>query len=74
VDAWYTLDHRAFYAIKSLGGSTKNLTLGTPLGSTEIWVASSKEFDPAISAALVVALDDMRADGTFDKIMQKYTD
>ncbi|MEM5477436.1 transporter substrate-binding domain-containing protein [Pacificibacter sp. AS14] len=73
-DAWYTLDHRALYAIKSLGVSTDSVKLGTALSSTDLWVASSKEFDPAIAAALVKALEDMRADGAYDAIVQKYTE
>jgi polar amino acid transport system substrate-binding protein len=72
--AWSTLDHRALYAIKSLGVSTESVTLGASLNSTDIWVASNKEFDPAIAASLAKALEDMRADGTYDAIIQKYTE
>lgn len=73
VNAWYTLDQRALYAIKSLGVSRDTVTMGQTLSSTDIWVAANKEFDPAISKALAAALEEMRTDGTYDRIMEKYT-
>lgn len=72
-EAWYTLDHRALYAIKSLGVSTDSITFGDPLHSIDIWIASNKVFDTQVAATLAKALEDMRADGAYDVILRKYT-
>jgi polar amino acid transport system substrate-binding protein len=72
-DAWYTVDHRALYAIKSLGISTESITLGDPLHSIDVWIASNKVFDTQVATSLATALGDMRADGAYDTIIRKYT-
>lgn len=72
-NAWYTLDHRALYAFETLGISTDDVVLGKALHSIDVWIASNVIFDPKVSAALAGALDDMRADGTLDAIVLKYS-
>jgi hypothetical protein len=71
--AGYTMDHRALYAIKSLGVSRDSITLGDPLHSIDIWIASNKVFDTQVAATLAKMLEDMRADGAYDAIIRKYT-
>lgn len=72
VDAWYTFDHRALYAVKASGINPDEVTVGTPIRSTPLWLASHLDFDPAVAKALSAALADMHADGTYDTIMNKY--
>lgn len=73
VSAWYTLDHRAAFAAKSIGVSPSEFTMGRPLASIDLWIASNKEFDPDIEAKLVDAIDKMRDDGVLQGIVDKYT-
>lgn len=73
-DAWYTVDHRALYAMKSLGVPVDSVTLGDPLHSIDVWIASNKVFDAQIAAALAQALQEMRADGSHDEIIRNYTE
>ncbi|MQQ07606.1 transporter substrate-binding domain-containing protein [Epibacterium sp. SM1979] len=72
VEAWYTLDQRAAFVFKSEGFDPSQLTFGEPTRVNSNWLASNKEFPADVSAALAAALDEMRADGTYDAILAKY--
>ena len=72
VDAWYTLDQRAAYVFKSEGFDPASLVFGAPQRTTSNWLASNLEFDPEIAAKLAAALEEMRADGTYDAVLAKY--
>ena len=72
VDAWYTLNQRAAYVFKSEGFDPSVLVFGLPQRTTSNWLASNLEFDPQIAGKLAKALEEMRADGTYDAVLAKY--
>ncbi|GAA6182604.1 hypothetical protein NBRC116594_40420 [Shimia sp. NS0008-38b] len=72
VNAWYTLNQRAAWVYKTEDLDPADLVFGAPQRTLSNWLASNLEFDPAIAASLAKALDDMRADGTYDAILAKY--
>lgn len=72
VTAWYTLNQRAAFVFKSEGLDPSQLVFGTPQRKLSNWLASNPEFDPEIAAKLAQALDEMRADGTYDAVLKKY--
>lgn len=73
VGAWYTFDQRAAAVFKAEGMDPGQLVFGPALNQPKNWLASNLEFDPAVAERLAAALDEMRADGTYDKILAKYT-
>ena len=73
VVGWYTFDQRAAAVFKSEGLDPSQLVFGPALSEPKNWLASSLEFDPVVAEALVQALASIRADGTYDTILAKYT-
>lgn len=72
VEAWYTLNQRAAAAFVEVGLDPSQLVFGEALKTSDNWLASNLEFDPAIAAALAKALEEMRADGTYDAVLERY--
>lgn len=72
VTAWYTLDQRAAWVYKTEGLDPALLVFGAPQRRLSNWLASNLEFDQEVATALATALDEMRADGTYDQILAKY--
>lgn len=73
VVGWYTFDQRAAAVFKSEGFDPAQLVFGPEISQSQNWLASSLEFDPAVAEALAQALESIRADGTYDAILAKYT-
>ena len=71
-DAWLTLDARAKYLFKREGKDPSKLVLGKPLSVLGLWLASNPSFDDAVAEKLKAAMDSIRADGTYDKILARY--
>jgi ABC-type amino acid transport substrate-binding protein len=74
VEAWYTFDHRARYLTKAQGFDPATIVTGAPIVEAPLWLASNTTFDPAIAAQLKASIEELKADGTYDKIVSKYTE
>ena len=72
VDAWYTFNQRVLYAVKEAGIDPETVVIGDAVRSSPMWLASNTEFDPVVSDKLATALAEMRTDGTYDAIVNKY--
>jgi ABC-type amino acid transport substrate-binding protein len=74
VEAWYTFDHRARYLTKAQGFDPATIVVGAPIVEAPLWLASNKTFDPEVAKKLKAAIEELKADGTYDKIVAKYTE
>ncbi len=72
VEGWYTLDHRAAFIWKQEGNKLTDLVLGAPVQTQEIWLAANKDMPAEDVEKIKSAMEDIKADGTYDKIFQKY--
>lgn len=74
VEAWYTFDHRARYLTKAQGFDPATIVTGAPIVEAPLWLASNTTFDPEIAAQLKASIEELKADGTYGKIVSKYTE
>lgn len=73
VDAVFTVNARAqFTWTQDLGFAADQLTIGESLGRVEIWLAASKGFPADTAKKLHDALQELRADGTYEALHKKY--
>ncbi|NIZ12352.1 amino acid ABC transporter substrate-binding protein [Phaeobacter sp. HF9A] len=72
VDAWYTFNQRVLHAVKEAGIDPNTIIIGAPVRSSHMWLAANAEFDAAVADKLAQALAEMRSDGTYDVIVNKY--
>ncbi|WP_208349871.1 substrate-binding periplasmic protein [Pseudaestuariivita rosea] len=69
--AWFTHDRRAEWVWKQEKRSNQ-LVLGASQGSGTIYLAASPNFPADKADALRAAVEELRADGTYDALMEKY--
>lgn len=72
IDGVYSLAQRIVFEWQQLGFDPAELTIGTPVRSNPEWLGASMTFDPEMAAAFANAIEEMRADGTYDEIKNKY--
>lgn len=72
VEAWYTFDHRAAFVFNREGFDPATLVFGEAQRSPQNWMAAHPDFDPAIAAQLDAAMAEIRADGTYASILNRY--
>ncbi|MEM9794934.1 MAG: transporter substrate-binding domain-containing protein [Pseudomonadota bacterium] len=68
---WFTHDRRALWAWKRYV-SDDPPAIGAPLGGGVIYMAASHGFPDDVAMALQVAMEELRADGSYDALMIKY--
>ncbi|MEM9794933.1 MAG: transporter substrate-binding domain-containing protein [Pseudomonadota bacterium] len=68
---WYTNNRRATWAWRHFD-LTSSPVFGTPLTGGTLYLAASPSFPKEIARDLALALEDLRADGTYDALMVKY--
>lgn len=73
VDAVMTVSARAQYIwTKVLGYAAEDLTIGEGLATSTIWLGGSPGFDAELMSRLDQANQELRADGTYEKLYAKY--
>jgi polar amino acid transport system substrate-binding protein len=73
IDAWLAPRQMVIYAYREVGGDPTSLNIGTIVRRSEIWLAGSKGLSEAEVKQWQRAFDEIRADGTFDRIIAKYS-
>ncbi|KIT14355.1 substrate-binding periplasmic protein [Jannaschia aquimarina] len=73
VDAIFTISVRARYIWeKELGFADDAFTVGRSVSSSDVWLAASKGYDRETARRLHEASLQIRSDGTFEKLHEKY--
>ena len=71
--AWITTDLMAKGVYRQAGYDPAELRYGPNLGPVKVsWVAASHDFPQATAARLAKAIDQMRADGSYQAIVKRY--
>lgn len=72
IDAWLAPRQMVIYAYREVGGDPTALNIGEIVRPSEIWLAGSKSLSDAEAAKWQKAFQEIRADGTFERIVAKY--
>jgi polar amino acid transport system substrate-binding protein len=72
IDAWLAPRQMVIYAYREVGGDPTSLNIGEIVRPSEIWFAGSKSLSDAEVQKWRKAFDEIRADGTYERIMAKY--
>lgn len=72
IDAWLAPRQMVIYAYREVGGDPTVLNIGEIVRPSEIWLAGSKSLSDAEAAKWQKAFQEIRADGTFERIVAKY--
>lgn len=72
VVAWYTFDHRAAFVFNVEGFDPGQLVFGEAQRSPQNWMAAHIDFDPEVAAQIDAAMQEIRDDGTYDEILNRY--
>ena len=72
IDAWLAPRLMVIWAYKEVGGDPSTLNIGTIVRPSEIWLAGSKSLSDAEAKKWQLAFEEIRADGTYDRILAKY--
>lgn len=71
IDGWYTYDERVNYQLRQSGYQGK-IVPGTAFQQVEIWLAGGPNFPADVADKLRQAVEQVRADGTYERIRAKY--
>lgn len=73
IGAWITTDLMAHGVYRQAGFDPAELKYGPNLGPIKVsWVAASHEFPKEIARKIAAAIDQMRADGSYQAIVKRY--
>jgi polar amino acid transport system substrate-binding protein len=73
IDAWITTDLMAHGVYREAGFDPAELKYGPNLGPIKVsWVAASHDFPKETARKLAAAIDQMRADGSYQAIVKRY--
>lgn len=72
IDAWVSSWNGILSAQRNVGLKKEALRRGVVLSRVKIYMASSPDLDPALLADWRAALDAMKADGSYDRLLKKY--
>lgn len=73
IDAVFTVSARAVYNwTERLGFPGDAITIGRPVASSDIWLAASPGFDPAVASRLAAAIGDLHRDRTYADLHARY--
>jgi polar amino acid transport system substrate-binding protein len=70
-NAWYTSELRARDLLRT-EGYTGKIVVSEPFRTEVNWLAAGPNFPPDIADRLKKAIDGIKADGTYDRLYQKY--
>ena len=72
IDAWLAPRLMVIHAYKEVGGDPSTLNIGSVIRRSEIWLAASKSLPDEEVRHWAEAFEQIKADGTYARIMQKY--
>lgn len=72
IDAWLGPRQMVIYAYREVGGDPTTLNIGMIVRPSQIYFAASKNLPDAEANRWIEAFREVRADGTYDRIMTKY--
>ncbi len=72
IDAWLAPRLMVLYAWREVGGDPSNLDIGAIVRRSEIWFAGSKSLPDAEVQKWQKAFAEIRADGTYERILAEY--
>ncbi len=72
IDAWLAPRLMVLHAVREVGGDVSALNIGAVVRRSEIWFAASLTLPEAEIARWRRGFDEMRADGTYDRILARY--
>ena len=72
IDAWLAPRLMVLHAVREVGGDVSSLNIGAVVRRSEIWFAASRTLPEAEIARWRRGFDEMRADGTYDRILARY--
>lgn len=73
IDAWLAPRLMVLHAFREVGGDVSTLNLGAVVRRSEIWFAASRTLPEAEITRWRRGFDEVRADGTYDRILARYT-
>ncbi len=72
IDAWLAPRLMALHAYREVGGDVGTLNIGQVVRRSEIWFAASRGLPEAEVARWQRGFEELRADGTYDRILARY--
>jgi polar amino acid transport system substrate-binding protein len=72
IDAWLAPRQMVIFAYREVGGDPASLNIGEIVRPSEIWFAGSKSLSDAEAQKWQTAFEEIRADGTYERIVAKY--
>jgi polar amino acid transport system substrate-binding protein len=72
IDAWLAPRQMVIFAYREVGGDPTALNIGEIVRPSEIWFAGSKSLSDAEAQKWQKAFEEIRADGTYERIIAKY--
>jgi polar amino acid transport system substrate-binding protein len=72
IDAWLAPRLMVLHAVREVGGDVATLNIGAVVRRSEIWFAASRGLPEAEIARWRRGFDELRADGTYDRILARY--
>lgn len=73
IDAWLAPRLMVLYAYREVGGDVSELNIGHVVRRSEIWLAASKDVSDQEVRRWQEGFEQVRADGTYDAILARYT-
>jgi len=73
IDAWLAPRLMVLYAYREVGGDVSTLNIGQVVRRSEIWLAASKNVSDQEAGRWQSGFEQLRADGTYDAILARYT-
>lgn len=73
IDAWLAPRLMVLYAYREVGGDVATLNIGQIVRRSEIWLAASRDVSDQEAARWQSGFEQLRADGTYDAILARYT-
>jgi polar amino acid transport system substrate-binding protein len=73
IDAWLAPRLMVLYAYREVGGDVSTLSIGQVVRRSEIWLAASKNVSDQEAERWRSGFEQLRADGTYDAILARYT-
>jgi polar amino acid transport system substrate-binding protein len=71
--AWLTHQMRALYTWRAIGGAAEDLNFGAPIRQEHIFIATNLNTPEEMIARLRNAIAEMHADGSYEKVLKKYS-
>jgi len=71
-EAWLTYELRGIFTWTTAGFDPNDLVVGAPISEEKVFLAGNLKFPNEIAMKLQTALSEIRADGSYDRIFDRY--